>query len=195
MKEKTKYVLTYPNNKFVAIDKDSGYPYENEDYPHIWFKIEEAEKYQEMFPKENLSILGMEYSLREIGVTKEIEVYVDAVDFQHEIGEGNAPGPHFIYNTLKEIKEKQPCVEQCGVYRAKLVSMEMISKSNYEKTTKHKISFSEKYRLMKIALSRIANFSHSEDCECTQAPVYECGCYDKSQWDLAAEALEKVKDD
>jgi len=197
MKNETKYVMTYPDGNFVRIDGDSGYPYPYKESPRIWSDIEEAQKYQSMFPKENFEIWIMDYSLKEQGVTKEIDVFVDAVDFRHEIGAGNAPGPHYIYNSIKEIKEKQPCVEQCGIIRAKLVKMETVQHDNYDdlESKDHKRSLSEKYRLMKIALNKIANFSHKDDCGCPQAPIYECGCYDKSQWELASEVLEKVKDD
>ncbi len=89
---------------------------------------------------------------------KELIVYVDLTDFYHEIGEGNAPGPHFIYNTIKEIKNKQPCVEQCGIVKAKLTELEIVQKSNFRSdTNNHKISFQEKYSLMKKALLEIKN--------------------------------------
>ena len=38
------------------------------------------------------------------------------------------------------------------------------------------------------ALERIANFGHAESCT-SSAPVYECGCYEKSQSEIAREAL------
>lgn len=89
-------------------------------------------------------------------MTEEIEVFVDQTDFLHEIGEGNAPGPHMVYNTLKEIKKKQPCVEQCGVVRAKLVFVEVVQPSDFKKVDgEHTPSFYEKYRLMKKALQDI----------------------------------------
>lgn len=89
---------------------------------------------------------------------KEIIVYVDLTDFLHEIGEGNAPGPHYVYNSIKEIKEKQPCVDQCGIVKAKLVEIDVVQKSNFNKNIeRHRISFSEKYNLMKKALIEIKN--------------------------------------
>jgi hypothetical protein len=39
------------------------------------------------------------------------------------------------------------------------------------------------------ALEEIRGFDHAPGCD-TGAPVYECGCYEKSQWDIAREALE-----
>jgi len=195
--KKIKYVMTYPDGKFVAVDTASGYPYANDYYPMIWFELKEVEEYQAMFPKEGFVIREMEHSLKEHGVTKEIEVFVDAVDFRHEIGEGNAPGPHYIYNSIKEIKEKQPCVEQCGIIRAKLVAMESVQDSDYSdiENRKHNMPLSEKYMLMKIALNKISNFTHKEECSSKEAPIYECGCYNKSQWELADEVLEKIKND
>ena len=121
--------MTYPDGEFVKIDNSTGYPYPYKESPHIWYEYAEAEKYQKMFPKEMFEIWEMNYSLKEYGITKEIEVYVDAVDFKNEIGEGNAPGPHAIYNSVKEIKEKHPCVEECGIIRAKLVMLGYAQKS------------------------------------------------------------------
>ena len=135
---KKKYVLTYPNGKFLRIDSSSGYHYEAEDTPHIWHDEKKAKAYSDMFPKEELEVWEMEYSLKEHGVTQEIEVFVDLVDFMHEIGVGNAPGPHKIYNTIQEIKEKQPCVEECGIVRAKLIKMETVQTSNYAKIIEEK---------------------------------------------------------
>ena len=131
-----KYILTYPNKKFLRIDSDSEYPYEAEDSPYVWHSEGEAEKYADMFPKENLKVWEMEYNLKDPGITEEIEVYVDLVDFMHEIGIGNAPGPHKIYNSIQEIKNKQPCVEECGIVRAKLVKLETVQEPNYSKIKK-----------------------------------------------------------
>lgn len=45
------------------------------------------------------------------------------------------------------------------------------------------------------ALQGIAVFDHMGGPECCpNAPVYECGCYDKTQWDLARDALTRIKD-
>jgi hypothetical protein len=41
------------------------------------------------------------------------------------------------------------------------------------------------------ALKKIRDFDHAEGCN-SMAPVYECGCFDKSQADIAAEALKKI---
>ena len=123
-----------------------------------------------------------------------ITVYVDTTDFNHEIGKGNASGPHYVYNTLEEIKEKQPCVSQCGVIRAKLVKLETVLESNMHPSEEHKLSFSERYRLMETALKKIVGFTHSEECECKEAPIYECGCYNKDQWEIAEDVLRKVNE-
>jgi hypothetical protein len=50
----------------------------------------------------------------------------------------------------------------------------------------------EKLELALQALRRIADFGHTEECCNCGVPVYECCCYDKSQWDIAREALEKL---
>ena len=68
-------------------------------------------------------------------MSKEIEVYVDLTDFLHEIGEGNAPGPHMVYNSIEEIKKKKPCVAQCGIAKAKLVLVEVVEQSNFKKVS------------------------------------------------------------
>jgi len=158
--KKIKYVLVYPNGNFLKIDKDSGYPYECESDPTLWYFSHLAEEYSKQFSNKNLKLMELEYSLKEYGlVAKEIEVFVDRSDFAHEIGEGNAPGPHNVYNTLAEIKEKQPCVEGCGVVRAKLVELGMAQPINDDKRKQnpHILSFSEEYQLMKIALNEISN--------------------------------------
>lgn len=41
------------------------------------------------------------------------------------------------------------------------------------------------------ALKDVMEFGHAPNCE-GYAPVYECCCYDKSQWDIAREALEVI---
>jgi hypothetical protein len=90
-------------------------------------------------------------------MTEEIEVFVDLTDFMHEIGAGNARGPHYIYNSLEEIKMKQPCVDQCGIVRAKLVMLEIVQGSDYSKETDHSLSYFKKYELMKQALKEISS--------------------------------------
>lgn len=193
-----KYVLTYSNGDFLDIDQASGYPFRRKgDSPHIWNNIGEATKYADMFPSENLEVWEMLYTLKEEGVTEEIEVFVDLTDFMHEIGAGNAAGPHYIYNSLEEIKRKQPCVEQCGIVRAKLIKLEIVQGSDYTKKTDHELSYFQKYKLMEKALESIATFTHKETCDNRNemVPVYECGCYENSQWDIAKEVLEKIKKD
>jgi len=38
-------------------------------------------------------------------------------------------------------------------------------------------------------LEKIRDFGHIDGC-CSSAPVYECGCFDKDQSELAQEALQ-----
>ena len=45
-----------------------------------------------------------------------------------------------------------------------------------------------------ILLEQIRDFGHVEDC-LSCAPVYECGCYDKDQSELAEEALRELDED
>lgn len=49
----------------------------------------------------------------------------------------------------------------------------------------------DKLDLAIAALKRIADFSHTPGCN-SSAPVYECGCYDKSQWEIAEDALKAL---
>lgn len=52
----------------------------------------------------------------------------------------------------------------------------------------------ERLDLAKSALKRVAEFGHNFDnpnC-CPDAPVYECGCYEISQWDIAKKALDEI---
>ena len=154
------YVLTYPNGEYVGIDTSSGgYPYPTTDTPEFWYNYENVKRCQDCFHKKNFKIWEIEFTLKEAGTTEEIEVYVDAVDFYHEIGEGNAPGPHYIYNTLEEIKKKQPCVEGCGVIKARLVKQKVVLKGSYNSQIEHRLSLSEKYLLMKQCLIDIKNSS------------------------------------
>ena len=51
------------------------------------------------------------------------------------------------------------------------------------------MSTEEKLEAAIKALQAIIDFGHTDDCGCKGAPIYECGCYDKSQWQIAKEAL------
>ena len=48
-------------------------------------------------------------------------------------------------------------------------------------------------KIAMTALHQIAEFGHvgGPHC-CRNAPVYECGCFDKSQWDIAKEAIARI---
>lgn len=41
-------------------------------------------------------------------------------------------------------------------------------------------------------LEQIRDFGHAEGCNCS-APVYECGCFEKDQSELAKEALRELQ--
>ena len=64
--EKTMYVLVYPNDKFLRIDFDSGYPFEVDDSPHIWYDYDEAKKYADIFPDLHIEVRGLEYVLNKV---------------------------------------------------------------------------------------------------------------------------------
>ena len=70
--------------------------------------------------------------------------------------------------TLIDISEQEELVEAA---RAELAAMETENAA------------------MSEALEKIANFDHSEDCDCKSCPIYECGCYEESQWEIAKAAL------
>ena len=50
------------------------------------------------------------------------------------------------------------------------------------------------YRELRELLEQIRDFGHAKDCN-SSAPVYECGCYKKSQSELAEEALQILEDE
>jgi len=43
-------------------------------------------------------------------------------------------------------------------------------------------------------LEQIRDFGHHPDCH-SSAPVYECGCYEKDQSELAEEALQILEEE
>lgn len=51
-----RFVLKYPNCKFVGLDQNSGgYPYETDD-PEVWYDLEKAKYYKKMFKDLNFEI-------------------------------------------------------------------------------------------------------------------------------------------
>jgi hypothetical protein len=54
--------------------------------------------------------------------------------------------------------------------------------------------YSDALRIAMQALQQVAEFGHvgGPHC-CAAAPIYECCCYDKSQWDISREALERIE--
>lgn len=53
------------------------------------------------------------------------------------------------------------------------------------------LSAAEKLKVALTALRAIATFGHADQCM-SSAPVHECGCYDKSEKELAQEALDQL---
>lgn len=61
-------------------------------------------------------------------MSEELIVYIDGVDFQHEIGE--ASGGNKVYPSLKDLKENNKCYESCGVVKAKITLVEWVLPQN-----------------------------------------------------------------
>jgi hypothetical protein len=49
-----------------------------------------------------------------VGDIKEVTVYMDGVDWQHELGEG---GDTVLYESLNTLKLQQGCVSECGAVK------------------------------------------------------------------------------
>lgn len=55
------------------------------------------------------------------------------------------------------------------------------------------MTIEEKLEVAMIALQKIKDFDHIEECDEKYVPVHECCCYDEPQWKIAASAIEKIK--
>jgi len=62
---------------------------------------------------------------------KEVIVYLDAVDFQHEIGE--ALGGNKVYPSVKDLKENNRCWDSCGVVKCKITLVDWVEEQNFNK--------------------------------------------------------------
>lgn len=55
--------------------------------------------------------------------------YMDYVDFCHELGE--AKGGNRVFASVKDLKENQNCVEECGIVKVSVEQVEVVQPSNY----------------------------------------------------------------
>jgi hypothetical protein len=65
---------------------------------------------------------------------KEITVFLDGVDWQHEIGE--AVGGNKVYPSIEDLKEYNRCWNGCGIVKCKLVFEEWVVEQNFEEMFK-----------------------------------------------------------
>jgi hypothetical protein len=63
--------------------------------------------------------------------TKEVTVYLDGVDWQHEIGE--ASGGNRVYGSVRDLKENNRCWESCGVVKCNITLVEWVEEQNFNK--------------------------------------------------------------
>lgn len=57
-------------------------------------------------------------------------------------------------------------------------------------TTGHELTAARaEVERLRGALTEIADFGHAPECDMTYAPVYECCCFERSQWEIARAAL------
>lgn len=69
-------------------------------------------------------------SCKEKSKPKEITVFVDGVDWQHEIGE--ASDGNKIYPDIESLKKYSRCWAGCGVVKCKIVFEEWVVEQNFE---------------------------------------------------------------
>lgn len=63
--------------------------------------------------------------------TKEVIVFLDGVDWQHEIGE--AAGGNKVYGSVEDLKENNRCWNSCGVVKCKITLVEWVEEQNFNK--------------------------------------------------------------
>lgn len=50
--------------------------------------------------------------------TKKVKVFLDGVDFQHEVG--HAPGGNKVYESVEDLKEHNRCWKSCGIVECEI---------------------------------------------------------------------------
>src|SRR5665213_522809 len=63
---------------------------------------------------------------------KSVEVFMDGVDFQHEIG--HASGGNKVYASLGDLLENNPCAKSCGAVKVKVEFVEWVMEQNWNNT-------------------------------------------------------------
>jgi hypothetical protein len=66
---------------------------------------------------------------------KEVEVFMDGVDWQYEIAE--AAGGNKVYASVEDLKENQRCWDSCGIVKCKITLVEWVEEQNLFQNTRH----------------------------------------------------------
>lgn len=62
---------------------------------------------------------------------RSIEVFMDGIDFQHEIG--HAMGGNTVYADLEDALKNNPCAKSCGIVKVKVELVEWVQDQNFDK--------------------------------------------------------------
>src|SRR5208283_2502349 len=65
--------------------------------------------------------------------TKKLLVYMDGVDWQHEIGE--APDGNKVYPDVESLKEHNRCWDGCGIVECEIIFKKWAVEHNWKKMT------------------------------------------------------------
>lgn len=84
---------------------------------------------------------------------KKVTVYVDGVDWQHEIGE--APDGNTVYPSTDSLKEFNRCWEGCGVVECEIVFKKWIIKQDWDLMSKGTKTYSTKELKENIGIVRL----------------------------------------
>lgn len=63
-------------------------------------------------------------------MSKVVEGYMDLVDFYYELGA--AKGGNTIHASIKDLKERHSCVDECGIVKVKVELVEIIKNSDFQ---------------------------------------------------------------
>lgn len=61
-----------------------------------------------------------------------VVVYMDKVDFDHEIGA--ALGGNRVYPSIKDLEKNQPCTKQCGIVEVEVRLKRVIRESDFSES-------------------------------------------------------------
>ena len=74
--------------------------------------------------------------------TKKVTVFLDGVDFQHEIGE--APDGNTVYPDVDSLKENNRCWEGCGIVECELVFKKWVVENDWKVMSKGSKTYTAK---------------------------------------------------